>query len=537
MLARELLRKGVHLGALTFVLAEAHPDRAAVTDPAPTPGLHPGGTRTFRDLEDAVALLASAHRSSGRVRGETVLVAVGNRVDTVLHAMALARIGCLPALCNPRLTPAEAVAVREATGATVVVGDVDVLARLELDDGDALAVSVDVLTAWLEADHAPRVPANLHADPEDVALLLTTSGTTGAPKAAALTSAGLLGVGGLLTLAPVGMTRGPRAGRDRVLSALPLAHVMGLGVLLLSLCAGVELVHRPRFEPRDFLDAIERERPNVVVGVPTMYADLEAAGVDERDLTSVQAFGSAADAMPDARARRFQRRGALLRVGGRTLLPAAFVDVYGMVEISGAAAYRLFPPSPFGLPAVGVVSPALDVRAVDDDGQPVRHGEVGELQVRGGGVLAGYRGRPEAGPDADGWFATGDRVRLWPGGLLRFAGRDKDRLKVGGFSVFPAEVEQELLGAPHVREVVLVGLPDERLGDRPVALVVADDGFDPAAFLARSRAAVAGYRRPRGVTVVDEVPRGNNGKVDRRAATDLGLAADRAGRVVTGSEA
>ena len=522
--------RGVHLGALTDVLARRHPDRPAVTDPAPTPGVHPGGTRTYDDLEKAVGLLAAAHRSSGRVPGETVLVAVDNRVDTLLHAVALARLGCVPALCNPRLTPAEAAAVADATGADVVVGDPDVLARPELDDD---AVTTADLAARIGADAAPPVPPRADADPDAVALLLTTSGTTGHPKAAALTSSGLLGLGGLLGLLPLGHRSGPRGGRDRVLAALPLAHVMGLGVLLAALCAGVEHLHVARFDAAALLDRVEEDRPNVLVGVPTMYADLEAAGADTRDLSSIQLFVSAADTMPDARARRFQRRGAVLRVAGRTVLPAAFVDVYGMVELSGAAAYRLFPPLPGSLPAVGVASPALSMRTVDDSGRPVGWGEVGELQVRGGSVLHEYRGRPDSGPDDDGWFATGDRVRRFPGGLLQFAGREKDRLKVGGFSVFPAEVEHELLGLPDVVEVVLVGVPDERLGDRPVALVVpAGDGFDPQAFLSHAASAVAGYRRPRGVVVVEAVPRGNNGKVDRSAATTLAVEAADAGRVV-----
>lgn len=522
--------RGVHLGSLTDVLARRHPDRPAVTDPAPTPGVHLGGTRTYDELETAVGLLASAHRSSGRVAGETVLVAVDNRIDTLLHAVALARLGCVPALCNPRLTPTEAAAVARATGADAVVGDADVLARLALDDD---TVTTDDLAAWLGTDVATPVPPRSDADPDAVALLLTTSGTTGEPKAAALTSSGLLGVGALLGTLPLGHRSGPRGGRDRVLAALPLAHVMGLGVLLVSLCAGLEHLHAARFDADAVLDRVEADRPNVLVGVPTMYADLEAAGADGRDLSSVQLFVSAADAMPDARARRFQRRGAVLRVAGRTVLPAAFVDVYGMVELSGAAAYRLFPPLPGALPALGVASPALSMRTVDDAGDPVGWGEVGELQVRGGGVLEEYRGRPDAGPGDDGWFATGDRVRRFPGGLLQFAGRDADRLKVGGFSVFPAEVEQELLGLGGIAEVVLVGLPDERLGDRPVALVVPTaDGLDPQAFLAQAATAVAGYRRPRGVVVVDAVPRGNNGKVDRTAATALAVEAAGAGRVV-----
>lgn len=523
-----------HLGTFTADLAARHGTRPAVRDPAPTPGLHDGGLRTYGDLERHVGLLAAAHAELGRREGDRVLVAIGNRIDTLLHASALARIGCVPALVNPRLTAEEAHHVAEAADAVAVIGDTDVLERLELADvleatstedmGEALAARLDE-GSIVRREPQPR-------DPEDVTLLLATSGTTGKPKAAALTSAGLLGMSGLLALLPVGHARGLRAGRDKLLAPLPLAHVMGFAVMLNALAAGIEVLHVPRFDPADVLDVIERDRPNVLVMVPTMYADLEAAGVDDRDLTSIQLFLSAADAMPDARARRFQRRGALATLKGHRLAPAAFADGYGMVELSGLAAVRVFPPTPVRLPAVALVTPSLEARTVDEDGEPTRPGVIGELQFRGTAVLRGYEGRPDAGPDAQGWFSTGDRARLWPGGILKFAGRERDRLKVGGFSVFPAEVEQELVVLPEVKEVALVGLPDDRLGDRPVALVVPGVDFEPAAFLQHARDAVAGYRRPRGVVVTDAIPRGNNRKVDREAATRIVAEAQQAGEIV-----
>ena len=522
-----------HLGTLTAELARRHGTRPAVRDPQPTPGLHPGGLRTYAELERHVGLLAAAHEALGRQVGDRVVVAVGNRVDTLLHAMALARLGCVAALVNPRLTAEEAQHVAEAANAVAAVGDAEVLSRLELGAVVDVASTED-LGATVAAGGLRPVTARPR-DPDEVTLLLATSGTTGFPKAAALTSSGLLGFSGLLALLPVGLHRGPRAGRDRLLAPLPLAHVMGFAVLLNGLAAGIEVLHLPQFDADEVLDAIERDRPNMLVMVPTMYADLERAGADDRDLTSIQLYCSAADAMPDARARRFQHRGALATVAGRRVAPAAFADGYGMVELSGLAAVRLFPPSWVPLPAVAVVSPSLEARTVDEDGEPTRPGALGELQFRGRSVLRGYEGRPEAGPDADGWFATGDRARLWPGGILQFAGRERDRLKVGGFSVFPAEVEQSLVALQGVREVALVGLPDDRLGDRPVAVVVADDGFDPDAFLAAAGDAVAGYRRPRGVVVVDAIPHGNNRKVDREAATRLAVTAADEGALVAAS--
>lgn len=520
---RALARGDVHLGDLPRLLAELYGDREAVVDPGATPGFDHGPSRTFVDLEDATARLAAAHRDHGRRPGERVLVVVDNRVDIALHVFALARLGALPVPVNHRLTASEIAAVVEASDAGAAVVDPGLEDRID--------EALDVVTTEALGEHLRRAPDRRvehgeQADPRQVAVLLTTSGTTGAPKAAALTSHGLLASLGRGVRAPLGRPTGPRAGRDRMVASLPITHVMGLSVLVGAMCAGVPLVRRDRFRAEETLDLIERERANVFVGVPTMFADLERAGAAERDLSSVQAWVSSADVMPVDRARRFQRHGSMGRLLGRTFGCAAFVDIYGMVELSGGAAVRLYPPSvtprPW-LPPFAVRLPGMQVRAVDDEGNPLGAGRVGQLQFRGGGVLRGYEGRDDAGPDEQGWFSTGDYGRVWPGGVFQFAGRARDRLKVGGFSVFPAEVEHELREAPGLRDVALVGVADERLGERPVAVVVPDEGFDREAFLAWSKDHVAGYRRPTDVVETDELPRGTHGKIDRATTTEIAV--------------
>ena len=516
----DLARGDVHLGELTARLADRYGDRPAVDDPRPTPGLHDGGVRTFAEVEHAVARHAAALAQLG-LDGRRVLVAVDNRIDVVVLALALARIGSIPVPVNRRLQPVELAAVVDASSADAAVVDD------ELDLDDAVEQVTTPSLAWWFSDHPDAVlspPDDL--DPGEVALLLTTSGTTGLPKAAALTSRGLLGGAGLLSLAPVGNQRGFRAGRDRMLACLPLTHVMGFATALAAWSAGIPLLRRATFDADEVLDLVEQERPNVLVGVPTMFADLEAAGAADRDLSSVQLFVSAADVLPLDRARRFQRMGSLGRVAGRGLGNAAFIDVYGMVELSGAAALRVLLPTPVGTlpaPAFAVALPGFKVRAVDGFGDPVGMGQTGELQFRGPGVLRGYESADGDRVDAtdDGWLSSGDHGQVLPGGLFRFSGRAHDRLKVGGFSVFPAEVETELRAGPGVVDVALVGVEDERLGQRPVAVVVPGEDFDADAFLGWASDAVAGYRRPRSVVTVDVLPRGNNGKIDRAAATVL----------------
>ncbi len=521
--ARALVRGDVHLGDLPRVLAERYGRRPAVEDPGLTPGLDQGPARTFRDLEEATARLAGAHRDHGRRPGERVLVLMDNRIDIALHVFALARLGALPVPVNHRLTAREVAAVVEASEATAAIVDAG-LDELVPDDLDVVTTSE--LGELVRRRPDLVVERGEAADPREVAVLLTTSGTTGLPKAAALTSRGLLASLGRTVLAPVGRQRGLRPGRDRMVASLPLTHVMGLAVLLGTMCAGVPLVRRDRFRADETLDLLEDGGANMFVGVPTMYADLEAAGAAERDLGGVQVWISSADVLPEDRARRFQRYGAMARVRDRTVGTAAFVDIYGMVELSGGAAVRLYPPSlttRVTVPSFAVRLPGMEVRAVDEDGRPVGRGRVGELQFRGSGVLRGYEGREDVGPDRAGWFSSGDHGRVWPGGVFQFVGRAKDRLKVGGFSVFPAEVEHELREAPGLRDVALVGVPDDRLGERPVALVVPAEDFDHATFLAWTREQVTGYRRPTEVVTTDELPRGNHGKIDRATATDIAI--------------
>lgn len=524
---RPLMGGQVHLGDLTAVLARRYGQRPAIEDPAATPGIHEGGARSFDDVEDAVARLAAAHRDAGRTEGERALLLIGNRIDILLHALALSRIGAIPVPVNARLKTAEIAAIAESSGARVLVADDEVADGFAeaTELGDLTVARTGDLGAWAK-EHANQRLAEEGRDPSAVALLLTTSGTTGTPKAAALTSRGLMSSLGYFAGLPVGFQRGPRAGRDVAFAALPLTHVMGFAVALACLTTGVLLVRRDHFDAAEALALIEERRPNVFIGVPTMYADLEAADAEAHDLSCIQLWVSAADSMPTERARRFQRYGAASKVADQTIGSAVFLDIYGMVELSGAAAFRVYPPSPvkkLAIPSVAIVAPGLAVRAVDEDGDEVGWGTKGELQFRGNGVLQGYEGHEDAGPDEDGWFASGDFGRVWPGRVFQFAGRSKDRLKVGGFSVFPAEIEEELTQADAVSELAIVGVPDDRLGERLIALVVptrrAD--FDPDAFLEWAAEQVAGYRRPREVVVVDEIPRGNNAKVDRDAATTL----------------
>jgi acyl-CoA synthetase (AMP-forming)/AMP-acid ligase II len=233
--------------------------------------------------------------------------------------------------------------------------------------------------------------------------------------------------------------------------------------------------------------------------------------------------------MPTELAQTFQRLGGLatLPVLDRTVGLAAFVDGYGMVELGGGVASRVFPPGlPLPIPALVRPMRGNKLRVVDDAGKPARRGQVGELEVKGRGVMRGYHGREEATTEAmtpDGWLRTGDLARERLGGFFEFAGRKKDVIKHGGYSVFAVEVEEALAEHPSVLEAAVLGLPDERKGEVPVAVVRVQDGVSPdeAELIAWAKERLADYKVPGQILFVDELPRTGTEKVQKAKLKEL----------------
>ena len=503
--ARTLLRRfgflrsgDLTLGVLLERLAGIHGDRVLV-DQVAEPGGAPALRYTVIEAADLVA-----RRAGGLARvvspGDRVVIAIPNGYDVILWCLAAARAGALAVPANDALTAAELDHVVADASATVVVGR-------------------DVV------DEAEPLPAAA-ASPDAVAAVFYTSGTTGRPKGAELTHAGILsGVRAGVLWAPVR--------RDEAVVGLPVAHIMGFSTLLGLAVAGIPVHVLPRFRPDAALDAIEARRATVFVGVPAMYRMLLAAGAEDRDLRCVRLWASGADVMPDDLARRFQRMGATatLPIVGASVGEAAFAEGYGMVETAGGVAGRLRPPLlPVALGGgLGVALPGNELRVVTIDeageatGRDARFGEVGELWVRGAGVLRGYRGAPAAtaaARTADGWLRTGDLVRRGPFGAVTFAGRAKHVIKRGGYSVYAVEVEQALEEHPAVAEAAVVAVAHARDGQVPVAAVVlrADPTGRPPSAHELTRwveERLAAYKVPVRIDVVVDLPRTATGKVRR----------------------
>jgi len=357
-------------------------------------------------------------------------------------------------------------------------------------------------------------------DPDAEVAIFYTSGTTGFPKGAVMTSRSLLTAQKIAAcLIPVGPGL-------RGVFCLPAAHVMGFGCYIIGACVGLGAYYMRHFEPRAVLEAMEREKAELFVGVPAMYAMMLAEGIDKYDLSSMKMLGSAADAMPEEYVNAFRAKGTLFKLG--PFKPKAFfTEVYGMVELAGVATMKM---AIMGLKyprgCVGWAVPPVRVRIIDEDGKKLPAGEVGEVAVSGPGVTKGYWNNPEATSEliVDGWLRTGDVGKKDKLGRLFFVDRVKDVIKCGGYSVFSVEVEKEVLGHPDLADAAVVGVPHPLKKQVPLAVVTLKPGAQTSEeeILAWCKENIAGYKSPRAVRIIkpEEMPYGMTLKVRKLELRD-----------------
>jgi long-chain acyl-CoA synthetase len=370
-------------------------------------------------------------------------------------------------------------------------------------DGDAPRLRQDVvapddLLGGTPADPVPRRP-------DDLAVLLFTSGTVGAPRPAMLTHGNLLANIEQILASP-GKPRGP----DEVaLGALPLFHIFGLNAVLgVVLHVGASLVLIEQFDATATLEAIGRHGVTVASGVPTMWTALaDVPEVAPGSLATVRiALSGAAPLDAHVRRRVTERFGVRLDQG------------YGLTEASPVVTSGVGLDAPDG--SIGRPLPGVDVRLVDGQGQDALVGDPGEIWVHGPNVFAGYWGDPAATAAAlgdDGWLRTGDMAVVDDAGFLYLVDRAKDVIIVSGFNVFPAEVEDVIAAHPGVTAAAVLGAPHPQTGETVRAFVVAESGLDEAAIVAWCRQHLARYKCPSSVSFVDELPAGPAGKVLRRS--------------------
>jgi len=368
----------------------------------------------------------------------------------------------------------------------------------------------------LQTSAAAAPAAGGMAEPEDVALLLHTSGTTSRPKLVPLSQRNILAsarhIGATLALTPA----------DRCLSIMPLFHIHGLiGAVLSSLAAGGSVFCTPGFNALKFFGWLEGAAPTWYSAVPTMHQAILARAERNREVIARRKLrfirSSSASLPPPVMAELEQTFGCPV------------IESYGMTEASHQMTSNPLPPRPR---KPGTVGPAAgpEVTVVDEAGRPVTPGDTGEVVIRGPNVTAGYVANPTANASAftNGWFRTGDQGVLDADGYLTITGRLKELINRGGEKISPREVDDLLMTHPAVAQCVTFALPHDKLGEEVAAAIVLREGLTATERELRDfvSARLADFKVPRKVVFLAEIPKGATGKLQRIGlAAKLGLTA------------
>lgn len=367
----------------------------------------------------------------------------------------------------------------------------------------------------LAGDPIGRATSPGPAEADDIALILHTSGTTSRPKIVPLShrnvSASARNIARSLALTPA----------DKCLNIMPLFHIHGLiAAVLSSLKAGASVTCTPGFNALKIFGWIGEEKPTWYTAVPTMHQAILARGSRNADI------------IDDAQLRFIRSSSASLPPQVMTALEEMWncpvIEAYGMTEAAHQMAANPLPPAKRIPGSVGIAS-GPEIAIMSEDGDLLKPGETGEIVIRGENVTQGYENNPKANAEgfSDGWFRTGDQGILSGDGYLSLTGRLKEIINRGGEKISPREVDEILMNHPAVEQVVTFALPHEKLGEDVAAAVVLKDGQQATEAELRDFAAksLAAFKVPRSITLLDEIPKGATGKLQRIGlAEKLGLA-------------
>ena len=469
---------------------------------------------TYRALDDASARVAGLLHERGLKPGDRIGIMMPNVAEVPVVYYGVLRAGGVVVPMNPLLKAREVAYYLGDSGAGLVFAwhSFADQARGGADQVNAESVVVDGDSfPGLLAAAAPDFRVVDRGD-EDTAVILYTSGTTGHPKGAELTHGNLI--------SNTDVTRTDIVGArpdDVIFGGLPLFHVFGQTVALnVAVAAGACLTLLPRFDAEHALRIIADHGVTVFEGVPTMYvALLHQPNRADYDTSTLRMCISGGAALPVEVLRGFEEAYGV-----------SVLEGYGLSETSPVASFnhpnREHKPGSIGTPIRDV-----EIRLVDGEDHDVPQGEVGEIIIRGPNVMKGYWQRPEATAEAvrDGWFHTGDLARVDEEGFLFIVDRKKDLIIRGGYNVYPREIEEVLYEHPAVAEAAVIGLPHPALGEEVAAAVALKPGAAVTAAELRDyvKSQVAAYKYPRHVWIVDALPKGATGKIQKR---DIVIPAD-----------
>ncbi|MFH1057659.1 MAG: long-chain fatty acid--CoA ligase [Pseudomonadota bacterium] len=515
--------------------------QAADRNPQKTAVRFMGLTLTYARLMDLVDRLATALSQRGLRRGDRVVLLLPNCPQFIVAYYALQRLGVTAVLANPLNVERELIFKFHDSGARVVIAldllsqrvnnvlkevDLDLVVYTSVADFlpfpknllypvkraldkkmPKVVIPRDSRTVMLkELLKAPASPPSVAIDPEQMAALIYSGGTTGVSKGIMLSHRAL--VANALQVRAWGHM-GPD---DSLLAVLPLFHGFGMSVCMnASLSHGGRLILLPRFDAREVCTTINTEKPTLFAGVPTMFIAIkELADIDRFDLKSLRGIFVGAAPLPLAVMREFEQRTG-----------AALIEGFGLTEAVTAVACNPFQgqrkPGTIGSPFPDVEWKIMDL-AEGRTEMPI--GEAGEIVLRGPDLMLGYLNQPEKTAETlkDGWLFTGDIGVMDEDGYITLVDRKKDLVIVSGFNVFPSEIDEVLHQHPKVAEAVAVGLPHPTKGEYIKAFVVAKAGqsIAPQEIIAFCKENLSAYMVPREVEVRAELPKSMIGKVLRR---------------------
>ena len=468
---------------------------------------------SYAGLADAVREIGAGLSARGLRPGDVLALCAPNSIEFAVAWFAAASIGAIVTTVNPQCTRDEIVRQLRQTGARWLVTTAGPAEQKLRGVAAETAITETIVTGDHAAGTIPfwslRATATAHApagpvSASDVALLPTSSGTTGLPKSVELTHRNLVA-----SLCQTWLVHHV-VEDDVVMAALPLFHIYGLQITLnLALLAGATVIIVPRFGLDVFLRAVQDYGITRAEVVPPMVLGLAtAAAVDDYDLSSLRLLTSAAAPLGADLARACAQR-----------LGCRVKQAYGMTEVSGGT--HIAPDDGPDRPdSIGPALPGVECRIVDPGtGAELPPGQAGELLVRAAGAMRGYLGDPGATAatiDAAGWVHTGDIVTAGQDGWFHVADRVKELIKYKGYQVAPAELEAVLLTHPAVADAAVVRKPDAMAGEVPKAFVVLKAPATAQELMAWVAERVAGYKRVRQVEFTDSIPRSPAGKILRR---------------------
>jgi fatty-acyl-CoA synthase len=463
-----------------------------------------GADLTWADLDRRTDELAAGLAGLGVGVGDRVAVLLLNCVEYVELSVACWKLGAALVPLNVRFTAPEVAFVVDHAGCRLVVTEPSLAAATSAIEAQDRVLLVDDLARLRVAGGRPAPDAAGNTvGGDDAATICYTSGTTGTPKGAVLTHASW-------NFASQGWSQATLLNvNDRVLLPFPLAFTGGFAVFLFTYWTGARLVLERGFEAEHAIDILEAERITALFAVPVIHQQLtEQPRWATADLSAYRLACSGGAPVPEHLIRAVQARGVPMLQGFSLTEGSA-----GVTVLPGEDALRKLGSA--GLPVVH-----CRIGVVDEDDQPRPPGEIGEIVMAGPQVMREYWRDPEGTADAlrGGWLHTGDLGRIDDEGYLYVVDRAKDMLISGGLNVYPAELERVLAAVPHLVEVAVIGVPDDKWGETPAVIAVTDGApLDGEDVLGVCRGVLADYKLPRYLVVRDEaLPRNMSGKILKR---------------------